>query len=689
MWPPPPRLIWHSLVALVLLASGVLAPALLLSYLFHKGLGTAALVLGVTLLAVGSAALIGGALSRGIDSSACSKLQWRCMLVAVWTLNPVLVTVVSAATDNVEVAWWSGLPLALALTLLSGRLQLAPRDPNWIEEGCLFSPLLSIYWLLNRLVLIGLPFCLLSFQVTLYLPSYSMSPKGPQIGLFVCGGCVLISAKFCAMCACLAPGPDGRQRLPQALVLVILLSADWISSLHLMVREMITDDMKATLLLSLLLVAGLIQLRIALGRLRLCQRWQRALAQRRARELGANRELGDPELTVEMNAGRGESSDSDDDRGPGSLPDGFHEALMGVLGVPAASTGQVRREWLCGTRRALVLPPPGGAQAAAGPPLASAAGVALAPPSLAARGALQQAGSSSAPGPAVAPADADAAGLSDDGTPGQPAPLEIAPDERICTVCQEDIKTGEKVRPLPKCSHVFHAQCLEGWAKVKQEGTRCPTCRRPALARKQVEGATSISALTACEECDAASAGASGAARGPRAGPRPEPAGDAAGAGAGPRPGQVRRPAQPPGRPAGAGPRRNPSQARGFSASALRATLGVSEAFANAALDCVEGHPDHAANLILEHRSLLAEAFGGEEVPPATPPGVAEAVIEANPNLAGLDAHLRRQLIRLYGSGRLMDRRPWAALPPMRRAEVFRMLLEEVLAVVRRRDERN
>jgi len=79
------------------------------------------------------------------------------------------------------------------------------------------------------------------------------------------------------------------------------------------------------------------------------------------------------------------------------------------------------------------------------------------------------------------------------------APLEISQEERLCVVCQEEIQTGEPVRPLPRCGHKFHAQCLERWALAMGESTRCPTCRRPALARKQGQGGTALSSLAPVE----------------------------------------------------------------------------------------------------------------------------------------------------------------------------------------------
>merc|ERR1719468_485338 len=80
------------------------------------------------------------------------------------------------------------------------------------------------------------------------------------------------------------------------------------------------------------------------------------------------------------------------------------------------------------------------------------------------------------------------------------ATIEILPGERVCTVCQEEIAIGDRVRPMPKCTHVFHAACLERWARTIREATRCPTCRRPALMRKQAAGSTPISVLTSRTE---------------------------------------------------------------------------------------------------------------------------------------------------------------------------------------------
>lgn len=70
----------------------------------------------------------------------------------------------------------------------------------------------------------------------------------------------------------------------------------------------------------------------------------------------------------------------------------------------------------------------------------------------------------------------------------------IPHDNTICTICLAEIIPGEEVRPLPKCSHLFHATCLENWAQTKMADMLCPTCRGPGLTRfpSSFEGAKSI-----------------------------------------------------------------------------------------------------------------------------------------------------------------------------------------------------
>jgi len=337
------RLRWHTLVAIVLASTGIVAP---IALLLPSPIFEVSSVVGLILLAIACASLIGAAVSRCIPQTSCTRLQWRSMMIAVWLLNPVTLVIVGIRMNYPQLVCWSALPLGLALSLLSGRLALAEGDPEWAQERCPFSIQLCVHWVFSRLVFIGLPTCLLSFQVALYLPEESLLPQTPEIGLFVSGGCILISVKFCAMCACLA-----HSQIAQVLVLFILLSADWFSSLHLL--HFIQDGTKVLMLEVHLLAAGAVQLYTALRRLKLRARWRRALLHRHASDTGVGAE-GNTELGMHINLDGHESSDSDDERGPGSVPDGFHEALVALLGVPPARSQQARRQFLCGLRSAVV-----------------------------------------------------------------------------------------------------------------------------------------------------------------------------------------------------------------------------------------------------------------------------------------------------------------------------------------------
>lgn len=43
-----------------------------------------------------------------------------------------------------------------------------------------------------------------------------------------------------------------------------------------------------------------------------------------------------------------------------------------------------------------------------------------------------------------------------------------------CTICQEDLKEGDRTRAVVACQHLFHAKCLDPWLLQKPE---CPLCR--------------------------------------------------------------------------------------------------------------------------------------------------------------------------------------------------------------------
>ena len=52
----------------------------------------------------------------------------------------------------------------------------------------------------------------------------------------------------------------------------------------------------------------------------------------------------------------------------------------------------------------------------------------------------------------------------------------------FCSVCQEDVQEGERVRVIHSCQHGFHATCIEPW--LINKGT-CALCRAPIDVRLQ------------------------------------------------------------------------------------------------------------------------------------------------------------------------------------------------------------
>lgn len=647
----PPRLFWHSAVGALLVAGGVMSPLMLL---FKEVLGDLSVVVGVLLLAMMCGAVLASFIVRLIEGSAFPHWRWRCVIAAAWLLNPVMMVTMFELLGSRTAAWWSGMPLCVVLMVLSGRVQLIPHGPSW-GAPCPWSVLRVCRWLLNRIIWLGTPFYLLSLQFTIWLPKSNMLPTGPEMSLFVCGGCLLCSAKFCAMCASLVSGPEGSPRLTQALLLVICLAADFMGLFDMIMHASMTDATKESFMLSLLLAGGLLQVRYTFVRLRLFSRWRKHIAQSRAsaRQLGVDCELGS-----DLAPGGGESSDSDDDQGPGGVPTGFHESLVCILGIPPVET---RREWLCGPRRALVQQPP---------PVM---------PDLEQSKAQLPADvlSHSAPPDATTEASGNAGTGASAATSGQTATaagtstsvhpeFNIIREERVCTVCQDEIRDGETVRPMPKCTHVFHAQCLEGWAAVKQTSTRCPTCRRPALLKKPSEGATPVSSLVreAPQRSTRPRGTQVGGAHIVRARRQAAQA----------RMATARRPAL--------GLNRRPAVA------ALCSVLNLSESLAEASLDCTSGAVDEAADLIWEFRAFIIERpreriFSRASGSLIGARNMSQAMCNENGPFEGLIIELNGYVMSLLRSGclHLVD---WERASADQQLQTYRILLSEFAELLRR-----
>ncbi|KAM3206321.1 hypothetical protein ACQJBY_061797 [Aegilops geniculata] len=73
---------------------------------------------------------------------------------------------------------------------------------------------------------------------------------------------------------------------------------------------------------------------------------------------------------------------------------------------------------------------------------------------------------------AGAGAEDQEAGMSDAPTVYEQADAQSAPMD--CAVCLGQVEAGEKLRRLPKCAHLFHADCVHAWLRAH---STCPMCR--------------------------------------------------------------------------------------------------------------------------------------------------------------------------------------------------------------------
>jgi len=48
----------------------------------------------------------------------------------------------------------------------------------------------------------------------------------------------------------------------------------------------------------------------------------------------------------------------------------------------------------------------------------------------------------------------------------------------VCCLCIEEIKVGEYYKVMPRCDHIFHADCIDTWLLIRAS---CPLCRGEIL----------------------------------------------------------------------------------------------------------------------------------------------------------------------------------------------------------------
>lgn len=52
-------------------------------------------------------------------------------------------------------------------------------------------------------------------------------------------------------------------------------------------------------------------------------------------------------------------------------------------------------------------------------------------------------------------------------------------EQSCCAICINDFRTGERVKNLPSCHHLFHSKCIIHW--LTEYNNSCPLCTKPVI----------------------------------------------------------------------------------------------------------------------------------------------------------------------------------------------------------------